>query len=105
MLTPLVGLLFIGIGIPFYMEKIGPNSLSGVRLPKTYSNTRIWYEANKVFGHDIIIAGVALFVLSLTVVALTARYPILPKTNVNTWLVVLSLAGCVVHTLWVLSRM
>ena len=105
MLAPLVGLLFIVIGIPFYLEKVGPNSISGVRLPKTYSDPRIWYAANKVFGQDMIIAGIALVVLSVTLIALTGWYPTLPKTKVNIWLIILSLGAGVLHTLWSLYRM
>lgn len=105
MLAPLIGLLFVVIGIPFYLEKVGPNSVSGVRLPKTYSDPRIWYAANKVFGQDMIIAGIVLAVLSGTVIALAAWYPTFPKTKVNTWLIIISLAAGVLHTLWSLYRM
>jgi uncharacterized membrane protein len=105
MLAPLVGLLLIVIGIPFYLEKVGPNSWSGVRLPKTYSDPRIWYAANKIFGQDMIIAGIALAVSSITIIALAGWYPTLPKTKVNTWLIIVSLGVGVLHTLWSLYRM
>lgn len=53
----LVGLIEVILGIPLLFEKIKPNWIYGFRTPKTMSDKKIWYDANKYSGRDLIIIG------------------------------------------------
>jgi hypothetical protein len=68
-LFALVGLLFVGISIPLIMGRVPLNSFYGCRTAKTLSNPKIWYEANRISGKDLLIAGVLTFASSLAMLA------------------------------------
>lgn len=61
----MVGVLYIGLGIPLLLGRVPPNRLYGCRTKKTLSNERIWYAVNRVTGRDLIIGGVAVVVTAL----------------------------------------
>jgi uncharacterized membrane protein len=52
------GLLLIIIAIPLYLRMIKPNSFYGLRVPATFKDEEVWYEANAYSGRDIIIMGI-----------------------------------------------
>jgi len=52
-----VGLFIAAIGLPLYLEKIPPNALYGFRTPRTVSDERVWYPANKFAGKGLSLAG------------------------------------------------
>lgn len=60
-----LGVLFIVVGLPFAMNLVKPNHLSGVRVRKTLSNERVWYLANSYWGKRSIILGVVTVVLAI----------------------------------------
>jgi len=60
-----VGLLFIGLSIPLVLGRVPPNSFYGCRTTKTLSDSKIWYEANRISGKDFLISGVLVFSASL----------------------------------------
>lgn len=64
-LFALVGLLFIGLSIPLVLGKVPPNSLYGCRTRKTFSDPKIWYEANRISGKGFLISGVLVLAASL----------------------------------------
>lgn len=68
-LFALVGLLFVGIGIPLVLGKVPPNPFYGCRTTKTLSDSRIWYEANRISGKDFLISGLLTFAASLAMLA------------------------------------
>lgn len=103
MYAPFVGLIFICIGFPFYLEKIAPNSISGVRLPQTRANPEAWYAINKIFGLDMIIAGIILMLISVSVLISAQWYPSLPTDKINVSLILLCLAGVVAHVFFSLK--
>ena len=55
-----MGALFAILGIPLALGKVPPNWFYGFRTPKTLSRPEIWYEANRAFGVEFTIAGVAI---------------------------------------------
>lgn len=59
-----MGLLFAGLGIPMILRRVPPNRLYGLRVPATFADERVWYEANAKSGWDLVILGVALAVLA-----------------------------------------
>lgn len=105
MLFPLLGVLLIGIGLPFYLERVKPNRWSGFRIPKTFASPEIWYAANKVMGLDLIIAGTVFAVLSLIVLAVVPKYTSLPVNWLNTLVLIVLLIVVATHSFWAVSRM
>jgi uncharacterized membrane protein len=61
----LVGVLYIGLGIPLLKGRIPPNRFYGARTRKTLSDERIWYAVNRVTGRDLIIGGVAVMITAV----------------------------------------
>jgi MOSC domain-containing protein YiiM len=51
-------------------RRIGPNRWYGLRVPATFADEYVWYEANAVAGRDLIALGALLVVLALTLPAL-----------------------------------
>jgi|SRR5687767_3558300 len=65
LLFSMVGVLYIGLGIPLFLGRVPPNRLYGCRTKKTLSNHKIWYAVNRVTGRDLIIGGAAVVVTAL----------------------------------------
>ena len=59
---PFAGLIFVGLGIPLALRKVGPNGKYGLRVPATFADESVWYDANAAVGRDLIVAGVIQFV-------------------------------------------
>ena len=66
-MSTFIGALFIAISVPLILKKVPPNKWYGLRIPATFSDETVWYEANVWVAKDmlrlgvlIIIAGVAL---------------------------------------------
>jgi uncharacterized membrane protein len=62
---PAVGVLLIGLGWPLARRKVGPNRWYGLRLPATFADERVWYEANAVAGRDMMAVGAAVALAGL----------------------------------------
>ena len=71
--------IFLLISIPLILGLVPPNRGYGIRTPKTMSEPRLWYSANR-FG------GWALLVSSLIYLALTLVSPSAEK-NFSVWLI------------------
>jgi hypothetical protein len=64
-LFSIVGLLMIGIAVPLIRRRIAPNGLYGLRVPATFSDEWVWYEANARSGRDLAILGGIQFSIAL----------------------------------------
>jgi uncharacterized membrane protein len=104
-LFPFAGLVFISVGIPFYLEKVGPNGISGLRTSKTLSDPNIWYAANRVMGLDFIVSGMILLLVCIVLLTLASSNPNLNTTRINTLLIFIALLYIALHGFWSLSRM
>jgi len=51
------GVLLIGLSIPLARRRVPPNDLYGLRVPATYADEEIWYDANARSGREGIVAG------------------------------------------------
>ncbi len=99
------GLILIGVSIPLVLKKIPPNQWYGFRVPKTFSSDHIWYEANRVAGIDLCLAGGAVIGAS---VVLNFISPMLGEgisVTVMLIVIVVSLLAAVVHSLLALRKM
>ena len=71
-----VGALFIGLAIPLMRRRVPPNALYGLRVPATFADEWVWYEANAQSGRD-------LFVLGWIEVVYAVLLPLLPHMSVE----------------------
>jgi hypothetical protein len=62
---PVLGALLIALGWPMAARRVGPNRWYGLRVPATFADEQVWYEANAVAGRDTMALGAALLVLGL----------------------------------------
>ena len=65
LLFPVVGALLALLGWPLAARRIGPNRWYGLRVPATFADRQVWFDANALAGRDMIILGVALAAVSL----------------------------------------
>jgi len=62
---PAIGVMFALLGWPLATRKVGPNRWYGLRVPATFADREVWYDANALAGRDMILLGVILAGLSL----------------------------------------
>ena len=84
-----VGLLFIGLAIPLIRRRIKPNKTYGLRLPATFADEWVWYEANARTGRDLIYGGLC----QLTAAVLLLPVPFIAYVLINAAVILAS-------TLW-----
>jgi uncharacterized membrane protein len=53
----LITVLLVGLAIPMMMRKVPPNQFYGFRTRKTLSDPRIWFDANRRAGVNLVIAA------------------------------------------------
>jgi uncharacterized membrane protein len=53
------------LAIPLILRRVPPNPLYGLRIPATYKDDQVWYDANAATGRDMAIHGVCLTLLSI----------------------------------------
>lgn len=53
----IVSVVLIALGIPMVLRKVPPNPLYGLRVPATFKDDEVWYDANAASGRDMIILG------------------------------------------------
>jgi uncharacterized membrane protein len=66
LLFPVLGLLLIALGWPMASRRVRPNRWYGLRVPATFADEKVWYDANAVAGRDMMILGTAIVVVGLT---------------------------------------
>lgn len=66
-----VSALLIVLGIPMMLRRVPPNRYYGLRVPATFADQWVWYEANAAAGRDITLLGVLL-------TAIASVLPVLP---------------------------
>ena len=64
-LSFLTGLLFIALAIPLIQKRIPKNHWFGLRIPATFANERVWYEANARMGRELLLLGILSIVLGI----------------------------------------
>jgi uncharacterized membrane protein len=52
-----IGLLFVGLAIPLIRRRVKPNKTYGLRVPATFADEWVWYEANARTGRDLVYGG------------------------------------------------
>ncbi|MFL5517110.1 MAG: SdpI family protein [Gemmatimonadales bacterium] len=65
LLFPVVGVLLALLGWPLAARRVGPNRWYGLRVPATFADRQVWFDANALTGRDMIGLGVAVAAVSL----------------------------------------
>ena len=60
-----IGVLLIALGVPLARRRIRPNGWYGLRIPATFADEQVWYEANALSGRDLMAVGSALIVVAI----------------------------------------
>ena len=79
----IAGLALFAAGVPLLRGWIPRNRWSGFRVPKTLSNDRIWYEANRVAGRNLMIAGAVIMAAIIIGALFAQQIPGLPFEKIN----------------------
>jgi uncharacterized membrane protein len=93
------------VRVPLALQKIKPNGWYGFRTPKTLSDENIWYEANRVAGIDLSLAGLLTI---FTSIALFLFSGFLTEKQVIITLVIVTIGSlwvAVIHSFIVLRRL
>ncbi|HET9328871.1 MAG TPA: SdpI family protein [Candidatus Eisenbacteria bacterium] len=61
------GALMVALAIPLILRRVRPNAIYGLRVPATFADEEVWYEANAWCGRDMVVLGSALVILPLVI--------------------------------------
>ena len=61
-MSTFIGALFIAIFVPLILKKVPPNKWYGLRVPATFSDETVWYEANVWMAKDMLKLGVLIII-------------------------------------------
>jgi uncharacterized membrane protein len=99
------GLALLAAGVPLFRGWIPRNRWSGFRVPKTLSNDRIWYEANRVAGRNLMIAGAVVMAAMIIGALFAQQIPGLPFEKLNRAIFLGALFIAALHSFVALRRM
>lgn len=100
-----VGLLIAGVSVPLIKGRVPPNYLYGFRTPKTLSDERIWYEANRASGRAMFLAGVVTATTALAMLLFGGSLEADRAVFVLVAVLLLSIAAALLHSFRELRRM
>jgi uncharacterized membrane protein len=60
-----ISLSLVILGVPLMLRRVRPNPLYGLRLPATFADEWVWYEANARTGRDLLLHGMLLFAVAV----------------------------------------
>ena len=52
-----IGVVSIVSGLPLARRRVRPNRWYGLRIPATFADEHVWYEANAACGRDLVLLG------------------------------------------------
>jgi uncharacterized membrane protein len=58
-------LLLMGLSLPLVLRRVKPNYLYGLRVPATFADEFVWYEANARSGRDLFALGLVELIFAL----------------------------------------
>src|SRR5512140_736227 len=96
-LFPVLGLLFILLGLPLKQGKIPPNHWYGFRTRKTLTNDKIWYDINKITGEYMVKIGVVVTFSSLLILSFRGWLPVEFAVAIQTAIMLASVAWMVIR--------
>ncbi|HEY9432462.1 MAG TPA: SdpI family protein [Blastocatellia bacterium] len=100
----IAGFVSFAVGVPFLRGWVPRNRLAGFRTPKTLSNDRVWYEANRVAGRDMLIAGLVVMATAVVSALLAQQIPGLTLEKINKLVCIGALLIATLHSFIALRR-
>jgi SdpI/YhfL family protein len=64
-LFPLIAILLIALGWPLAARRVRPNRWYGLRVPATFADETVWYDANAQTGRDMVGLGALVLAVAL----------------------------------------
>ena len=98
----IAGAIFILISIPLWLGKIPPNRLYGVRIPKAFESTELWYKVNAVGGGIMIVYGAIMLFVGAVSFFLSRRVTV--DFNLSTIGLFVLIGASLVHILFARNR-
>jgi len=74
-LFPLLGLMLLLLAWPLARRRVRPNRWYGLRVPATFADEWVWYEANAVAGRDMMSLGAVVLALAVALPMIGVRQP------------------------------
>lgn len=107
---PMIMFLFLGIflvalSVPLILKKVPPNDWYGFRTPKTRSDERIWYEANRIAAQGMVVAGIVLILGSLALLLFAKQMSDVTKLIIIGVIALVSFAVVLTRSFKALSQM
>jgi hypothetical protein len=99
------GLALFAAGVPLLRGWIPRNRWAGFRTWKTLSNDAVWYEANRVAGRDLMIAGAVVMATAVCSELFARQIPGLPIEKINKAVLFGALLIAALHSFIALRRM
>jgi hypothetical protein len=62
---PALGILLVVMALPLAVRRVRPNRWYGLRVPATFADEHVWYEANAVAGRDMVALGTLVAVVGI----------------------------------------
>ena len=61
----IMGALFVVLAVPLIRRRVPPNHWYGLRVPATFADERVWYEANARAGRELLALGAGAMALGV----------------------------------------
>lgn len=100
-----MGVVFIALSVPLILKKVPPNNWYGFRTPKTLSDEKIWYEANRISAQGMVVVGIVLVIASLALLLLAKEMSDVAKLVIIGAVLIVSLAYALIRSFKALSQM
>lgn len=68
-----VGVTLALLALPLMRRRVPPNVFYGLRVPATFRDRSVWYDANAASGRDLLVFGVTLVAAAFVAPALGAH--------------------------------
>ncbi len=62
-----MGLLLVVFAIPLIRRRVKPNRWYGLRVPATFADDSVWYDANALSGRDLLVLGIVQLAMALLI--------------------------------------
>jgi len=98
----IAGAMFILISIPLWVGKIPPNRLYGIRIPKAFELSELWYKVNTLGGGIMILYGATMLCVGAVLFFLSKRVTV--DFNLSVIGLFVLIGASVVHILFACNR-
>ena len=101
----ILGLLFIGLGLPLVRRRIPRNRWYGFRVRKTLASDAVWYRANEVAGRDMVVAGAIVAIVALASMGLADSVDPATLALANVVVFAVAMIAATVHSFHAVKRL